>query len=333
MYKKFSIDDIQKVKNNFIPNLYQIIKKEKCQWINDLVKFIFKEGNDVYFFDRWNPSFKISKKWEELELTDEQERIQLIIPINDKSKLQNLLKTYIVKKERQTWQKSIEQILFDEFKTWLFNTILDKPYMVYDIETTMWVWDNLDSYEFLLAYSMSPWNQKMDYKYIEKDWLKEFAQKLINFDGYVIWFNSFAFDNPITIKQWWFWKEELEKLNKKSLDIFYFIRNMTWKRIWLNKLSEAFIGIKKTLESGAEWEWLWKKYLETNDQKFLDEFKKYCKNDVRMTAFILLYLLHFKKIYIEWEEKTFDIKEFVKYARPKEDIKKDNENFNNQSIF
>ncbi|HRX64219.1 MAG TPA: ribonuclease H-like domain-containing protein [Candidatus Absconditabacterales bacterium] len=333
MYKKFSIDDIQKVKNNFIPNLYQIIKKEKCQGINDLVKFIFKEGNDVYFFDRGNPSFKISKKGEELELTDEQERIQLIIPINDKSKLQNLLKTYIVKKERQTGQKSIEQILFDEFKTGLFNTILDKPYMVYDIETTMGVGDNLDSYEFLLAYSMSPGNQKMDYKYIEKDGLKEFAQKLINFDGYVIGFNSFAFDNPITIKQGGFGKEELEKLNKKSLDIFYFIRNMTGKRIGLNKLSEAFIGIKKTLESGAEGEGLWKKYLETNDQKFLDEFKKYCKNDVRMTAFILLYLLHFKKIYIEGEEKTFDIKEFVKYARPKEDIKKDNENFNNQSIF
>lgn len=333
MYKKFSLEEIQSVKNDFIPHLYNIIKKEKCQWINDLVKFIFKEWNDVYFFERWDPSFRISKKWEILELTDEKERIQVMVPINDKSKLQNLLKTYIIKKERQLWQRSIEQILFDEFKTGDYNTILDKPYLVYDIETTVWAWNNLDSYKFLLAYSMSPWNEKMDYHYIWENDLKSFAQKLLDFDGYIIWFNSFAFDNPITAKQWWLNEEELEIINKKSLDIFYFIRNITGKRIGLNKLSEAFIGIKKTLESWTEWEILWKQYKETWDEKFLNEFKKYCKNDVRMTAFILLYLLHFKKVFIEWEEKTFEIKDFVKLAKPKWDIQKDSEQFSNQSIF
>ncbi len=333
MYKKFSLEEIKNVKNNFIPNLYNIIKKEKCQWINDLVKFIFKEWDDVYFFDRWYPSFRISKKWEILELTDEKERIQLMIPINDKSKLQNLLKTYIIKKEKQIWQKSIEQILFDEFKSGNYNTILDKPYIVYDIETTVWVWNNLDSYKFLLAYSMTPWNEKMDYNYIDQNTLKDFSKKILNFDWYIIWFNSFSFDNPITIKQSWLSENDLQKLNKKSLDIFYFIRNITWKRIWLNKIWEALIWIQKTLESWQEWEVLWKKYQETWDSKFLDEFKKYCKNDVRMTAFVLLYLLHFKKIFIEWEEKTFEIKDFVKLAKPKENIKKESEQFSNKSIF
>ncbi len=180
---------------------------------------------------------------------------------------------------------------------------------------------------------MTPWDQKMDYKYIWQDWLQEFAQKLLDFDWYIIWFNSFAFDNPITMKQWWFGEEELEIINKKSLDIFYFIRNITWKRIGLNKLSETFIGIQKTLESGTEWEVLWKKYKETGDENFLNEFKKYCKNDVRMTAFVLLYLLHFKKVFIEWEEKTFEIKDFVKLAKPKWDIKYEKLQFNNQSIF
>jgi hypothetical protein len=52
-----------------------------------------------------------------LELTDEKERIQLTVPLNDKSKLQSLIKNYIIKKERQLGQRSIEQILFDEFKT------------------------------------------------------------------------------------------------------------------------------------------------------------------------------------------------------------------------
>ncbi len=112
MYKKFSLEEIQKVKNDFIPHLYDIIKKEKCQWINDLVKFIFKEWNEVYFFERWDAAFRIAKKDKILELTDEKERIQVTVPIDDKSKLQSLIKNYIIKKERQMWQRSIEQILF-----------------------------------------------------------------------------------------------------------------------------------------------------------------------------------------------------------------------------
>jgi len=343
MYKKFSLDEIKNIKNDFIPHLYKIIKKEKCQWINDLVKFIFKEWNQVYFFERWDAAFKIAKiisdTWNQdldiLELTDEKERIQLTVPFNDKSKLQGLIKTYIIKKERQLWQRSIEQILFDEFKTWDYNTINWKPYIVYDIETTVWAWNNLDTYKFLLAYSMAPGDEKMTYKYIDQEWLQEFAQKLLDFDGYIIWFNSFAFDNPITMKQGWFWEEELKIINKKSLDLFYFIRNITGKRIWLNKISEAFIWIKKTLESWAEGEVLRKQYKNTGDTKFLEEFKKYCKNDVRMTAFVLLYLLHFKKIFIEWTEKTFTIDDFVKFAKPKNDIKEDAEKkwFSNKSIF
>lgn len=331
MYKKFSLEELKNVKNNFIPNLYEVIKKERCQWVNDLMKIIFKEWNEVYFFKRWDIFFRISKKQETLELTDEKEKIQIFIPINDKSKLQDLLKTYIIKKERQLWQRSIETILFDEFKTGIYNTISEKNYLVYDIETTMWVWNNFDSYKFLLAYSMSPWDQKMEYKYIDIDSLKEFGEYLLNFDGYIIWFNSFAFDNPITAKQSWLTEEQLEQINNKSLDIFYFIRNLTGKRIWLNKLSEALIWIQKTLESWAEWETLRKKYKETWDQKYLEEFKKYCKNDVRMTAFCLIYLLHFKKVYIEWEEKTFDIDDFIKLAKPKEMIKETN--FTNQAIF
>ncbi len=334
MYKKFSLEEIKNIKNNFVPHLYSIVKKERCQWINDLVKHIFKEWNSVYYFERWDPFFKISINNNILEFTDEIERIQLFLSTDEKSKLQEILKTYIIKKERQLWQRSIEQILFDEFKTWDYNLILDKPYIVYDIETTMWVWDNLDSYKFLLAYSMKPGYEKMDYYYIDHNNLNDFAKTLIEFDWYIIWFNSFAFDNPITIKQWWFTEKELEKINKKSLDIFQFIRNISWKRIWLNKLSEALIWIQKTLESGAEWEVLWKKYNETWDKKYLEEFKKYCKNDVRMTAFVLLYLLHFKKIFIEWEEISFKIDDFVRLAKPKSNIEnEDNNKFSNQSIF
>ena len=430
MYKNFSLEEIKKVKNNFIPHLYSIIKKEKCQWINDLVKIIFKEWNEVYYFDRWEIFFKIAKTgkdWEILELSDEIEKIQLMIPINEKSWLQRLIIEYITKRERQLWQKTIEEILFDAFKTWEYNTINGKPYLVYDIETTIWVWNNLDSYKFLLAYSMTPGNWKMDYEYIETNSLQAFAEKLINFDWYIIWFNSFAFDNPITIMQWWFTKKEVELINEKSLDIFYFIRNLTGKRIWLNKLSESLIWIQKTLTSWAwvndaiakcdlipkdikeietlnwmrdfsqvkvklkqlgirvkelqniirpEWENLKDKdikdittlldktekkieAIQNKDNESINELdieeiikksqeivkvipellSKYCKNDVRMTAFVLLYLLHFKKIFIEWtewneiwKEIKFTLEDFVKLAKPKEEIKNDN-TFINQAIF
>lgn len=332
MYKKFSLEEIKTIKNDFIPHLYFITKKEKCQWINDLVKHVFREWNGVYYFEKWDPFFTISIKNNILEFTDEIERIQLFIANDEKHKLQDVLKSYIIKKEKQLWQKSIEQILFDEFKTWNYNTILDKPFIVYDIETTVGLWDNLDSYKFLLAYAMRPWEEKMDYHYIDINNLNDFAKTLIEFEWYIIWFNSFAFDNPITMKQWWFWEKEIEQINKKSLDIFQFIWNISGKRVWLNKLSETLIWIQKTLESGADWEILWKKYEETGDLKYLEEFKQYCKNDVRMTAFILLYLLHFKKIFIEWSEISFDINDFVRLAKPKWEISEDTA-FTNQSIF
>jgi hypothetical protein len=43
----------------------------------------------------------------------------------------------------------------------------------------------------------------------------------------------------------------------------------------------------------------------------LEDFKKYCKNDVRMTALVLLYLLHYKKLFLEGEEIAFSIEDLV----------------------
>lgn len=341
MYKNFSIEEIKMVKNDFIPHLYSIIKKEKCQWINDLVKFIFKEWNELYYFERWDIFFRIVKKWDNLELSDEIEKIQLTIPMNDKSKLQELIKNYIIKKERMLWQKTFKEILIDIFQTWEYDTIWWKPYIVYDIETTVWSWD-LNSFKFLLAYYATASWWKMDYQYVAKEDLHDFAQKLIDFDWYIIWFNSFAFDNPITAIQWWFTEQELEIINKKSLDIFYFMRNLTWKRLSLNKVSELIWwnswwsgSSQKTLEWWwSEVEVLYKEYEKTWNIKHLNIAKDYCKNDVRMTVLVLLYLLHFKKVAIDEEELHFEINDFLKLAKPKDEIKNEKKsNFTSKSIF
>ena len=53
-----------------------------------------------------------------------------------------------------------------------------------------------------------------------------------------------------------------------------------------------------------------------------------------MTAFVLLYLLHFKKIFIDDKEITFTLEDFIKLAKPKNEIKNEKEShFTKQSIF
>ena len=53
-----------------------------------------------------------------------------------------------------------------------------------------------------------------------------------------------------------------------------------------------------------------------------------------MTVLVLLYLLHFKKVAIDDKELTFSIDDFIKLARPKNEIKhEEHANFSNQSIF
>jgi hypothetical protein len=46
-----------------------------------------------------------------------------------------------------------------------------------------------------------------------------------------------------------FSQEKLDILNNKSIDIFYFVWQLLGRKIGLNRLSEALIGVKKTLDS------------------------------------------------------------------------------------
>jgi len=101
MYKKFSLEDLSTIQNNFIPHLYKIIQQEKYQGINDFFKFAFKEGNEVLFFERSNIIFRIGLENDLISITDEAEKIQVQIPAHNKSSLQDLLKKYISKKQRQ----------------------------------------------------------------------------------------------------------------------------------------------------------------------------------------------------------------------------------------
>lgn len=311
MYKRFTVQEIKTIQNQFIQNLYWCIKKERCQSTLDFFKKIFKEGSDIYFCNRSEILLSCSKTADDkIIIRDEREKIETILDDAERRSLESTIRNYITKKERQIWQKTIEQILMDEFMLGAYNTINDKPFLVYDIETT--VCDDIKDAEYLIGYAMYPIEgNKMEYKYIGKEDLDEFVQKMIDFDGYIIGYNNIWFDNPVCIHNSTKNQQDIDILNNKTIDLFVFFQKMTGKRIGLNKVATALVNVQKTLDSGAEGEVLWKQYLETKDEKVLEEFKKYCKNDVRMTALVLLYLLHYKKINMEGDEMHFTLEDFL----------------------
>lgn len=322
MYKRFTLNELKTVQNTFLSNFYSILKKEHCMMASDLFKKIFREGKEIYYMYRGDFTFRLQDTWAEYILMDEKEKIQVILDEQGKREFQSLMKNFILKKEKIIGQKSIEQILLDEFHTGKYSTIWWKNYMVYDIETDTNI-ENLKETKFLLAYAMHPTaGNKMTYEYVDQEWLKAFVQKMLNFDGYIVWFNSIAFDNIVSVYNVWGTDEDIKKLNGKSIDLFLFVRAMTGKRLGLNKIAEALVNVSKTLTSGAEWEVLYKKYLEENDLDALEEFKKYCKNDVRMTMLIFLYFMHFKKLFIEGEEITFTLEDLEQKSR--QEIKETN---------
>ena len=71
--------------------------------------------------------FRISKHENQLSLIDEEDKIEVVLPFDEKWGLNSLVMKYVSKKERQIWQKTIEQLLMDEFKTGKYSKILDKP--------------------------------------------------------------------------------------------------------------------------------------------------------------------------------------------------------------
>ncbi|MDR0860919.1 MAG: hypothetical protein LBO09_08355 [Candidatus Peribacteria bacterium] len=154
MYKKFTLAELTSIQNNFISHLYKIIQQEKCQGINDFCKFAFKEGNELFYFDRGEVVFKIVLENNKLHFFDEKEKIEVEVPADQKGGLQDMIKSFIIHKGRQTGH-TIKEILRAEFSKGTFAKMLDKPYLVYDIETSLIPDDkNLKNVEFYIGYYM-----------------------------------------------------------------------------------------------------------------------------------------------------------------------------------
>jgi len=316
MYKRFSIEEIQTIKNEFIPHLASTMQREKIYDLKTFLKFSFQRGDDVYYFSRWNPIFRFSQNGDTYEFVDEKDKIELLLTKGTWTlpKLSTMLKKYMTKRTQKIPDKSIISILTEEFSAWHYMTVQDKPYLIYDIETNSNI-SNLKDTKFYLAYVMKPWWwNKMLYEYIAQDDIQKFTKKMLEFDGYIVWFNQMWFDNPVCAYSSGLGENEIKILNEKSLDLFLFVWNLTGKRIGLNKISQALVSVEKTLDVWAQWDTLRKQYQETGDMQYLNEFKKYCKNDVRMTTLVMLYMLYYKKIFIDGKEYNYSIEDFIKLA-------------------
>jgi len=120
----------------------------------------------------------------------------------------------------------------DEFTQGGFRKLLEKPYLVYDIETSL-IPDNnrLEEVEFYVGYSMEETGDgKMEYNCIMPEEVAAFVDKMLNFDGYLIGFNQIYFDNPVSVYNAnrsnglsCSVKDAIQQLNEKSIDLYVFI--------------------------------------------------------------------------------------------------------------
>lgn len=316
MYKRQTLAQLFETNNNFVKNLSYVINKERAQTLVNLIKIGFKMGDSVYYLMWSDPYFRMQKKSDnEYMLVSETERIEVLCDNNDIKRLSAIVAN--PKKAKQT-DKTILDILMDEFMEWQYETINGKPYVTYDIETLLANDDTLHLLEFELWYAINSadckeWVDKIN-KYIAKDSIKKFTDFLLDFDGYIVGFNSLAFDNRVIAYQAGYGQEEIDKLNAKSIDIFMFLRNKINKRIGLNKVATAMVWLAKNLDIAVDGIWLLQDWLKNRNAESLEKVKKYCKNDVKMTLWILLYFIKYQEFYIDGEKIDFTIDELLELA-------------------
>jgi hypothetical protein len=75
-------------------------------------------------------------------------------------------------------------------------------------------------------------------------------------------------------------------------------------------------------------------YLATNNQEILDVVKEYCKNDVKLTLFVLLYIFRYKELSFDGEKYDITVEQFVDLSK-QSDIKNltEKKDMSQNSIF
>lgn len=324
MYKKFSVEELSKISTKFFDNIKNLYTARRYQFLKEFLKAEFTEWNMLYFFESSEVVCRIAKSNGDFTIYDEKEKIEVYLAPSDIDRLHNILKDDKKIQSIKKDNKTIMQSAIEWFMTLQHQELLDKPFVVYDIET-IWNINNLRGMQFMIGYALISTDNHasgLKYRYIDKESLKKFVDFLLSFDGYVVWFNNIYFDNPVVCYNLGYDDEKIKMLNEKSMDIFYFIWKLTGKRIGLNKISQSLISISKTLSSWKEWEDMLREYDKTKDEALLKKVKDYCRNDVRMTLWVYLQLLKDKKLSIDDVLYQFQVKDFIALwatSKPEED--------------
>ena len=311
MYKRMSIDELTAVNSKFFDNLWDLMRKHGHHLLTWRVRQMCDECNRTYYFNGPKPQFRVYKKTNEYRFIDEEERIDLVVPQDNLSALHNILKNKgkLIEISKNI---SVMDSLIDDYMGNMVNTIDRKPFIVYDIETTTARnWKQV----FEMAYSIrsnADHSEWLVWDYVDKENMQEYVDSLLDYDGWIIGYNNFHFDNPVLLENAWRSAKELEALNQKSLDPFVVIQKLLWRRMGLWNLAGALIGAEKILSSGAEWAEYLKKYNETWQQRYLDKVKEYCKNDVLITLWVILYFLTYNNIRFDGQSHTIDESVFLK---------------------
>lgn len=334
MYKKLTLEQANNINTWFFKNLQNLYKNQRYTTLKEFLKDIWKNWDQVYFFESANPVFRFTKKDNKYIITDEVEKIEILLNEEELNSMHRFLKDEKKITKIKKDNKTILESLIEDFENWNLCNIKEMPYIVYDIET-IWDMNNLKKMKFMLWYSalsQDDHKNNIKYKLVSQDNLKKFVDYLLDFDGYIVWYNNIYFDNPVIIYNIWYTDKEIQLLNQKSIDLFLFIRNLTWRRLGLDKVSSALISVSKTLSSWLEWTKLLIEYEKTWDKKLLTKVQNYCKNDVKMTLGVMLYLMKYQNLYLDGEEINYDINDLIKLWN-QEKNKKSSNNENLQNIF
>lgn len=333
MYKRYDYEQLQAFWGGFFYNLKKILKQENVRQLQDFLKNQFTFGDETYYREGSEAIFRFSKHENGDKITyvfsDEKEKIELVVDPEAIRKINSFLKT----KNSHIKGDSVLDVLFQEYQEEKYRTINNKPYVVYDIET-LYATASLKGLAFELGYTMtsSESTEAFDkqFKYVDKESIKKYVDYLLDFDGYIIGFNNIGFDNIVIAYNAGYGQDIIDKLNDKTIDIFYYLRNLTNKRMGLNKIASALIGLQKTLTGGGmEWVELLKDWLSTGNKSSLKKVKDYCKWDVKMTLGVLLYLYKFGEFFIDGKQFNFNEEEFIALGR--ENKKNDTKTKNNDN--
>ncbi len=334
MYKRMTIDQLKQTNTGFFKNLHAVYSKKGHQHFQAFMHKLLENTNSHYFFTSWNPLLRIQKHEEEYRLVDEVDKIEILCDQEGINEIHNILKNMRLVNKAATENKTIIEGLFQKCMNGDLQYIMEKPFVTYDIETTYTDEGWLASQYFEMAYSVSTQDvtKGLQYNYIDRVSMHRYLDYLLEYPGWIIGYNHIWFDNPVLINNVpWYGQAELEILNKKSIDPFLLLHKLLRRRLKLTKVAESLVSMGKTLDSWAEGAKLLQDWKNTGDEKTLRIVKKYCKNDVRITLGVFLYLLEHKKIHIEGESKEFTLEEMIQRWWAKNLVQENSDESNSQS--